>query len=47
MLQALPSGTGAIDATAAPQVNIVIQWDDARGGGQQVSQFQITAQLAD
>jgi type IV pilus assembly protein PilV len=32
-LQMLPGGTGSVDASAAPQVTIVVAWDDARGGG--------------
>jgi type IV pilus assembly protein PilV len=46
-LQMLPAGTGSV-AINGSQATIIVQWDDARGAAtqQQITQFQITAQLA-
>lgn len=32
-LQTLPGGTGSVDVSLAPQVTIIVQWDDTRGAG--------------
>lgn len=46
-LQSLPAGVGSV-AVNGSAATIIVQWDDARGAGtqQQISQFQITTQLA-